>query len=89
MIHPFRIILQIEFPTSRIGLRQWVCFIVQPGGEGGIRTTDFGKTNFFGHSVGYKNLHRFDKLNVSRKYLFCRNRTFTPPVHLGSHLIFG
>ena len=53
---------------------------MQPGRESRIRAIDFGKINFPAHFVGYKKLHRFDKINFSQNPLFfCPKRTFTPP----------
>src|SRR5215510_4833162 len=79
MIHPLlKIILQLEFPPLLVSVcRQWVSFIVQMRGEGRIKTIDFGKINFPVYFVAYKDLPRFDKINVSQNTVFCRNRTFT------------
>jgi len=57
MIHPLlEIILQIEFAHfSHRSANNGFDFIVQPGGEGGIKTIDFDKINFPVHFVAYKN----------------------------------
>jgi hypothetical protein len=52
---------------------------VKPQGKGGIKSNRFGKINLAVYFVAYKNLHRFDKINVSQNPLFFPNRTFTPP----------